>query len=447
MNLETKVGAFVVAGLVLMGTAIFLLGDYTFEKRYEFYAEFHDVANLSKNAPVKLSGVEIGQVREIELIDSHARVVMSIRKGVDIYRDAEFTIGSTGIIGSKYLQIDQGHPAAGVIAPNSTVQGTDPVDIQKALTKALASLTSIMNDLQAPGPRGTLTGNIKDTMANVREMTANLNDLIEETKPKMTRAMERADDITAKLDALLEKSNQMMASMATDKGTVGALLHDEKMKQDVKETVASVKEAAGTAKDMLGRLNQFKVYWNYDWRYEGAIRTSRADIGLRIEPRENRYYYVGGSNLGNVSDANKTGTDYAPKNRVDALMGFVRGPFDVGFGVIRSGGGARLTVTPFYKDPFGKRFSIIAQGYDFGRNRVFNSKVFNKPDYDVGVMARITKWFGIGARAEDIAVTKRGQIWANISFEDNDISYLFGLASFGAAGTKGRSKSSSSSGQ
>ena len=447
MNLEAKVGAFVVAGLVLMGTAIFLLGDYTFEKRYEFYAEFHDVANLSKNAPVKLSGVEIGQVREIELVDSHARVIMSIRKGVNIYKDAEFTIGSTGIIGSKYLQIDQGHPASGIIAPNSTVQGTDPVDIQKALTKALASLTNIMNDLQAPGPRGTLTGNIKDTMANVREMTANLNDLIEETKPKMTRAMDRADDITEKLDALLAKSNQMMAAMATDKGTVGALLHDEKMKEDVKSTVASVKEAASTAKDMLGRLNQFKVYWNYDWRYESAIRTSRADIGLRIEPRENRYYYVGGSNIGNVSDANKTGTDFAQKNRVDALLGFVRGPFDVGFGVIRSGGGARLTVTPFYKSPFGKRFSVVVQGYDFGRNRFVNSKLFNKPDYDVGMMARITKWFGIGARAEDIAETKRGQVWANISFEDNDISYLFGLASFGAAGTKGRSKSSGSSGQ
>lgn len=443
MNLETKVGAFVVAGLVLMGTAIFLLGDYTFEKRYEVYAEFHDVSNLSKNAPVKLSGVEVGQVRDIELVDSHARVVLSIRKGVDVYKDAEFEIGSTGIIGSKYLQITQGHESSGVLKPGATVQGIDPQDIQKALSKALASLQNMLDDLEKPGPRGALVDNLKDTVANVREMTANLNDLMESTKPKMERAMDRADDITDKLDQLLAKANTMMAAMATDKGTVGALLHDEKMKEDVKETVASVKDAAATAKDVLGRINQFKVYWNYDWRYESAIQASRADIGLKIVPREGRYYYVGGSNLGNISDFNKHGTDYAQKNRVDALLGFVRGPFDVGFGVIRSGGGARLTVTPFYRDPFWKRFSVMAQGYDFGRNRVVNSRLFDKPAYDVGVMARITKWFGLGARAEDLAETKRGQIWANISFEDQDVSYLFGLASFGAAGTKGRSKSSS----
>ena len=86
MNLETKVGAFVVGGLVLMGTAIFLLGDYTLEKRYTIYALFHDVANLTKNSPVKLSGVEVGQVRDIELVTAMralccrcAKVLTSIR--------------------------------------------------------------------------------------------------------------------------------------------------------------------------------------------------------------------------------------------------------------------------------------------------------------------------------------------------------------------------------
>lgn len=446
MSLEAKVGAFVVAGLMLMGTAIFLLGDYTFEKRYTIYAQFHDVANLTKNSPVKLSGVEIGQVKDIILVDSHAKVICAIRQGVDVYKDAEFEVGSTGIIGSKFLQINQGHPESGVIAPESTVIGTDPVSIEKALTKALASVQDLLNQLNQEGPRGSLVGNMKDTVANVRELTANLNDLIEETKPSLTRAMDRADDITAKLDQVLAKANTMMASLATDKGTVGALLHDEKMKQDVQQTVASVKEAAGTVNDMLGRLNQFKVYWNYDWRYESAIQASRADIGLKIVPREGRYYYVGGSNLGNISDINKHGTDYAQKNRVDALLGFERGPFDVGLGVIRSGGGARLTLTPFYRDPFGKRFSIVGQAYDFGRNRVINSKLFNKPDFDVGVLAKVTSWLGLGLRLEDVAVLHRGQAWANIQFEDKDISYLFGLATYGAAGTKGRSKSSSSSG-
>lgn len=443
LSLEAKVGAFVVAGLVLMGTAIFLLGDYTFEKRYTLYAQFHDVANLNRNSPVKLSGVEIGQVRDIQLAGGMAKCVLAIRKGVDIYKDAEFAIGSTGIIGSKYLQIDQGHPDSGVIAPETTVRGTDPVSIEKALTKALNSLQGILTEINSEGPRGSLTGNLKETVANLREMTANLNDLIETTKPNLEKAMARTDGITQKLDAVLAKTDQMMAGLSTDKGAVGALLHDEKVKEDVKQTVASVREAANTAKDVLGRINQFRVYWNYDYRYEAPIRGGYSDIGLKIVPRESRYYYAGISNMGSIVDQPKHGTDYVQKNRVDGLLGFVKGPFDLSIGAIRSAGGARLRVTPFWRDPIGKRLTVEAQGYDFGRNRVINGRRFDKPAYDFGVLARVTRWFGIGARVEDVQVRKAYNTWLNVTFEDQDIAYLFGLASFGAAGTKGRSAKSS----
>ena len=441
MSLETKVGAFVLGGLTLLATAIFLLGDVSFEKRYILYGQFSDVANLSKDAPVKLSGVEVGQVRLIELVDGGARVIMSIRKGVDIYNDAVFQIGSTGIIGSKYLQVDQGSRVKGVIPANSTVRGEDPVSIEKSLTKALGKLEKLLDGFTQEGPRGTLTENLTDTVANVREMTANLNDLIETSKPKLEKALGRTDDITEKLDSLLAKSNTMMASLATEKGAVGALLHDEKVKADVKETIASVKEAASTAKEVFGRITQFRVFWNYDWRYEHAVRTSRVDIGLKILPRDGRYYYVGGSNLANINDEKRgTTVDYAQPNRIDALLGWENSWWDVGLGVIRSGGGARVTLTPFHKDPILGRVSVMAQAHDFGRNRTVAGRRFTKPAYDYGVQVKVQKYVSIGGRVEDIVEIPRYQTWLKVAFEDTDLAYLFGMATFGAAGTKGRSK-------
>lgn len=442
LSLEARVGAFVLSGLFLIAVAIFLLGDYTFERRYALYATFTDVANLSKDAPVKLSGVEVGKVTDLVLEDSHAKVVLGVRRGVDIYNDAQFSIGSTGIIGSKYLQIDQGRAASGVMPPNAVVRGVDPVSIEKSLTQALGKLDKLLNGLIEEGPRGSLTDNLRDTVANVREMTANLNDLLATTKPKLEAALDRTDDITKKLDDLLAKSNQMMASLATDKGAVGALLHDEKVKDDVKKTIADAKEAVGTAKDVFGRINQFRVYWNYDWRYDSLARTSHSDLGLKIYPRPGRYYYGGISNIANLNDV-KTGrhADYTQPNRVDALLGWEPGPFDLSVGVIRSGGGARVGVTPGYKDRFWSRFSVQAQAYDFGRNRTVNGRVFDKAAVDVGLLARINKFIGLGVRAEDVLTVKRVMGWTNVRFEDQDIAYLFGLSTFGAAGAKGRSKS------
>jgi hypothetical protein len=159
-------------------------------------------------------------------------------------------------------------------------------------------------------------------------------------------------------------------------------------------------------------------------------------------PRENHYYYLGGSNLMNISDQTRSNQDYAQPNRVDGLLGFVWGPLDFAVGSIRSAGGFRATVTPFYNHPIGSKLSLVAQGYDFGRNRTFNSKKFDKPVWDFGFMARINKFFGIGGRVEDVKMIKRYQTWANVTFEDKDLGYLFGIATFGAAGAKGRSKKS-----
>jgi hypothetical protein len=100
----------------------------------------------------------------------------------------------------------------------------------------------------------------------------------------------------------------------------------------------------------------------------------------------------------------------------------------------------RLTYTPFHQHSQGRKVSLMAQGYDFGRNRTIEGRKFTHPVYDFGIMAHINRIFGIGARVEDVQETKRYQSWANISFEDQDIAYLFGMISFGAAGTKGRSK-------
>lgn len=440
MSTETKVGAFVMAGLLLMGTAIFLLGDFTLEKRYPLYVLFHDVGGLSSQSPVKLSGVEVGIVRDILLEGSQAKVVLSLRHGVPVYRDAALTVGSTGIIGSKYLQIDQGRPESGAWPPGSVLNGVDPVSIEKALAKALGGLQDLLGGLNGEeGKRGPAVRNLNGILANVRSLTANLDEMIGDVKPGVTEAMNRMDAITAKLDAILAKTDAMMEAINSSKGPVGAMLHDEKMKEDVQETVSSLKDVAGTARDMLGRINQFRVYWNYDWRYEHAIRTSRGDIGLKIVPREGRYYYLGGSNLGNISDLPR-GTDYVRKNTVDALLGFVWGGWDLGVGVIRSGGGAKATWTPVPGDSAWGRLSLFAQGYDFGRNRTIEGRRFTHPEYDFGAMVRLHRMVGLGARLEDVQETRRYQTWINVNFEDRDIAYLLGMASFGAAGTRGRSK-------
>ncbi|MHB2027066.1 MAG: MlaD family protein [Elusimicrobiota bacterium] len=441
ISVEAKVGAFLLAGMALFGTAIFLLGDYTFQKRYDIYVDFTDVSGLSVNSPVKLSGVEVGEVTGIDLIGGTARVKASIREGIAVYKDADFEVGSTGIIGSKYLQIDQGHSDAGLLSPGSEISGLAPVSIEKQLASTLESVQGLLKELDAKGPGGrTLADNLRQTMTNVRRITANLNDLIASTEPGLKKAVSRADGITEKLDTLLAQSNDVMASLNSNKGAVGALLHDPKVKADVTKTLDSVQKAAANVNDIISRVNQFRVYWNYDWRYASVAGASHSDFGLKIAPRDGRYYYFGVENLGNPSNI-PISNDYEKLNTVDGLLGMTKGPFDLAVGSIRSAGGARVTVTPFYKSPVWGRFSVMAQGYNFSRDIIIDGRRFNHPEYDTGILAKINQYFSVGARVDDLETVKTFETWLHVNFEDKDVASLFGLAVTGAAGAKGRSKS------
>ena len=151
MNGEMKVGLFVLVGSILFGTAVFLLGDYSFQKFYPVYIEFSDVAGLPDKAVVKLSGVDVGKIKQISIRDEKVIVELAVRDGVKIYRDSRFLVGSTSMIGSKFLQVDQGKPAAGVIKAGDTMRGDDALPMDRAIAKAVESLQKMAEDINGEG--------------------------------------------------------------------------------------------------------------------------------------------------------------------------------------------------------------------------------------------------------------------------------------------------------
>lgn len=433
MNDESKVGMFVIAGLALLGTAIFLLGDYSFKTYYPVYAEFADVSGLPDKSVVKLSGVEIGRVKDIDISGEKVVVHLSVRDGVKIYRDAKFKVGSTSVIGSKYMQIDQGRPSAGVIKSGDRVQGDDSLPLDQALSAAVSDLQGLIKELRGDG---SLSRNLGQTVANLRDLTANLNSLVANTKPDAEKFMGNLDSVSARLDNLLAQGEELLGSVNRGEGTVGALMKDETMKKDVTDAVTNLRDATASVKDVLGRITGFNMYWHWKWKYDPVFEGSHNDLGLRIYPREGRYYYVGASNVINTNDQDK-GVDYEKRNTVDALLGWELGRAEVYAGALRGTGGAGLR----YKAvSLGKDGAIetYAEASEFTRNRAINGRFFNKPRFDAGVDVRFNKVVSAGVALTDMAEVSRVNYHTRILFEDEDISYLFGLISVGGTGAKGR---------
>lgn len=428
MNAEVKVGIFATIGLALLGVAIFFLGDMTLEKQYPLYVSFKDVGGLPSKSIVTISGVEAGKVHNISFDGEKVVVELRMKLGVKVYRDAVFRIGSTSIIGSKFLQIDQGSPSSGVIAAGTKIIGSDTLPLDRMLTSTLSSLQKLLEDVSQNGKMGE---NLNATLVNVREMTASLNELITGIQPHLQSSMEKVDDMSKKMDDLVAKANVLMDKLNSGQGPVGALIGDPEMKKEVKETITNLKDATSQAKTMLTKFNDFRVYWMYTNRYEPQILSSRSDVDVKIVPRKGRYYKLGLTNIGNTDD-NPLRPDYVDKNRIDAQLGWESDTTDFYAGMVKGAGGFGIKYTPMGgRDTFLNRFSLLGEGYDFMRNRTIKGRKFSHPNWNLGAEFRVNRFISFGYMASDIQGTGNTEYMTKITFEDKDIAYLLGLATLG----------------
>lgn len=146
-SLELKVGIFIAIGLVIFFVIVFSIGDITLIKKgYRIYTVFNFVNGITESAPVRLAGVNVGHIEKINIYyDEEAqrtRVKLAawiISDKVKIEKDARATINTLGLLGEKYLEIFPGTAETGALGNEETLRGQDPVVIE--------NLTDTMNQL------------------------------------------------------------------------------------------------------------------------------------------------------------------------------------------------------------------------------------------------------------------------------------------------------------
>ncbi len=418
MKPETKLGIFTVLGIIVFGFSLYFLGGLSVTRSYPVNVTFSDVSGLPVKAPVKLSGVEVGRVKQIKIENGQVVVVTDINEDIQIYRNARFSVAMTGIIGSKYLKVEQGTPDAGVLQAGDYVRGADEMPMDAMIAQTMSSIKEFVDSVNAQGQFGE---QLNRTMNEVHQLSANLNQLVAQMRPYLSRSARNLDEVLAKADSLMD-------SLEKSEGVIGSLINDPQMKADVQSSMKDLKETMGEVKTFVGKMSRFRVYWDYDFFYmpEPALATS--DLALEIYPSSGYTFYRAGiANIGNEDDALDS-QDYLEKNQFDVRFGLYNKWATVSAGLIRGAGGVALELKPFYDKDFWDRFTFTGEFSDWGRDRVINGRLFNKPNLTYGVDFRFNRYFSVGAWARDALETNNFAIKANVSFNDQDISSFFGLA-------------------
>jgi len=228
---EMKVGAFVLAGLIVAGIVIFMIGEEKrlFESKLVYKTSFSDVQGLKSGAPVRLGGIDIGSVITVTHADdpSDNRLYVELhivkREAVRVKQDSVARIANKGLLGDKMIEITGGSPGAAQLPEGATIRGEDPADF-----------TNLFSEV------GTMTKHAEQILKNLEITTQALSD----------------EKMQADLRGSVHSVNLILGQVAEGHGYVHRLLADPTEADRLSHLVSTFDHAAVEAEGTMAEAQK-----------------------------------------------------------------------------------------------------------------------------------------------------------------------------------------------
>ncbi|MFC1631762.1 MlaD family protein [Candidatus Omnitrophota bacterium] len=137
---DFKIGLVVILAIALLLTLTLKVNKFYLAKSgYKLKVAFVNSSGIEKNAPVRLSGVEVGKVQDLSLLydeaGTHVLLTLWLDVNAKVRDDSKAFVTTMGLMGEKYVELSAGSAAAEFLAPGSTIIGREPFDTAKFIEK------------------------------------------------------------------------------------------------------------------------------------------------------------------------------------------------------------------------------------------------------------------------------------------------------------------------
>ena len=300
-SIEVKVGVLILVALGLLAGFVVIMGGLSFEPTYTVYVKFDNPGGLQSGAPVKISGVKVGRVSEIQfrggMIDpatgepeAPIRVVAKIEKRYEkaIHENARFFVTSQGVLGEMFLAIEPGSHDRPLLQDGTVVQGVSPprldlllAESYELLHKAYTGITENEKEIgeMFDGVHATLKGTgqffknndkkLDNIMTNVETLTEEGNETLVAARkqyidnPRIKRIIRNAERTTVSLNRNLDPMLTDGRRVLSDASKLTETMASEpqraryvKITRDVSDITGRAKHAAADAQAIVAHVKR-----------------------------------------------------------------------------------------------------------------------------------------------------------------------------------------------
>jgi len=334
MRTELKVGIFVIIGLSLLGYLLLKSENLPWvkEEGYLVRVEFSHIAGLEADADVRLAGYKVGRVSDMRLTDGGTvEVSLIINPAVRIYSDAQAAVSTIGVLGEKYIEISSGTSTNPPVLDGGQIEGLAPTSLdqvvavinsigaeidatvryvqevigseesQRGVRQFFATweeLSSTMRELTSTNKEKInqsfdnmvlltdgLRKQIPQVVENIRNSSQNIDSMIEENRADLREGITNIKSVGEELDESLKTLNEILSKIKRGEGTVGGLIYDDEVRDEVKSTIRHVSQTAGEVRKIVRGFGSLDLMLGFktDYYFDSSNFKTYFGLGLRTQ--------------------------------------------------------------------------------------------------------------------------------------------------------------------
>jgi len=235
IEINFKVGLFVTIGAFLIMLAIILLGgtNNIFSRKVHYYSLFNSVDGLVTGSKVVLNGIQIGIIDKIDFDSQEEKIKVGLsinQKYRQMMREGiKAEIATQGVLGDRYISLRGGEKE--LLKPESIIEAEQSKSISQMLSgteslvanlnQVVIKLDNLLKTFESEKKSDTLFKGMSQTAKNLASITEKFDKEFDKLK----------------LGATLNELHSILRKINQGNGTVGALINDPALYDDVKSLV------------------------------------------------------------------------------------------------------------------------------------------------------------------------------------------------------------------
>ncbi len=310
-TMKVQIGILVLGGFLLLGTLVIMFGSIPglFKSVNQYQVSFNDAPGISAGAPVRRSGVRIGQVSHITLDDKNGQVivVLTIERSYKIRKYEQPTL-VTGLLGNDSSidlipkDDDMIDPNREEVALGTTIEGVRAANVASLLNRAsdiVPSTQETLNEMSKSIQKlEKIAPKVEEALKEFTTTAKKIQEVVPEVKKTLdeySAVARQYNRIGERVDLLIQANQDKIVKIidvaAEDLNKLGNILNDENQKQvssilkNVRKGTEDIDQLAKNTDEMMKELKSLVKKVNDQF---SVVEEMINDISVLIKPFSNR---------------------------------------------------------------------------------------------------------------------------------------------------------------